>query len=315
MMPAVPPVAQTAPVGPAIVSTPPPAPASTSRQVPREAVTPREPTLPPPEPRAGASHMTPEDLQNSDEPIKSLRRDRSTSSLARGILQEIGIMAGNERDRRRRGRGGKHRELIEGADWPEDYVYRLDGTEPSYDSLTLAEFVAAVFSIMEELTPITAKNAKVIRLFHYYRAFMEDCFEVDWPVVRTAHKQVLQGLEHKRIFWSDAASCIDTKRNALQRAQRRNMDVNVNVAPAPASTSQGPHGGPVHPCPEYQILGCTFHGEHWVNDQLMSHCCAWCIRILGQRYPHPEELCRKRLENVTKKSKNSRGRGRRPNPE
>ena len=177
--------------------------------------------------------VTPEQLQQSDEPVKSLRRDTSTSSLARGILQEIGFIATGERDRkrRRRGQNGKHREAPEGADWPEDYVYRLDGSEPLYDTLTLPEFAAAMLSIMEEMTPVLPANAKVIRLFHYYRGLMEDCFEVDWSVARTAHKQVLQGLEHKRITWSDATSCIDTKRNAIQRAQRRSIEPSSQPQP------------------------------------------------------------------------------------
>ena len=255
--------------------------------------------------------VTPERLQQSDEPVKSLRRDQSTSSLARGILQEIGLIATGERDRKRRRRGnnGKHREAPEGADWPEDYVYRLDGSEPSYDTLTLPEFAAAMISIMEELTPVLPATEKVIRMFHYYRGLMEDCFEDDWSVARTAHKQVLQGLEHKRIVWSDAVSCIDTKRNAIQRAQRRNVEPPAQPQPTASPLV------PVHPCPDYQVLSCTSQADHWVNGRLHTHCCAWCYRTHGQRYPHPEELCRRKFDKGQGKSKNSRGRGRRPNQE
>ena len=218
--------------------------------------------------------ITPEQLEEAVEPEKSLRHDRSTSSITRGILQEIGLIATADKDKRRHRKtaSGKCREAPEGADWPEEYVYRLDGSEPSYDSLSLPEFVAAIISIMEELTPVLASTAKVIRLFHYYRTLMEGCFEVEWAVARTAHKQVLQGLEHKRIVWSYLASCIDMKRNALQRAQRRQVDASLPVSHPPQ-----PPPAQVHPCPDYQVLNCTNQGEHWSNGRNRSQCCAWLI--------------------------------------
>ena len=91
--------------------------------------------------------------------------------------------------------------------WPEDYIDRLDGSEPMYESLTLSEFVAGYLSILEDL-PSNVDCDNVRRHVHYLRVLMDDCFETEWTVVRTAHKQVLNAIEYGRIKWGNSNACL-----------------------------------------------------------------------------------------------------------
>ena len=99
----------------------------------------------------------------------------------------------------------------------------LGGGEPTYDSLSLAEFVAGYLSIMEEVTPVCTDNALLLNHLIYLRQLMEDCFMSEWHMVRMAHKHVLIGIEHQRFRWSDAEVVMDVKRTALARIQNSSL--------------------------------------------------------------------------------------------
>ena len=237
--------------------------------------------------------VSPEHLIVDPHPVKRLRRDRASADKAKELLEEIGYVAV---------KGKSSSTEADDAPWPEDYIDRLDGTEPTYESLSLCEFVAGYLSIMEEGLPPGAGNDGFRRHLNYLRGLMEDCFETEWTVVRTAHKQVLHGIEHGRLKWGDMSACMSVKANAIQRVLRiQKLEPVVKAA----DTDR-----PLNPCPLYQSLNCQLPVEHMVGNVLYTHCCSYCHRSTGVKNSHAETNCRKKQEADTKRSKNSKRRRR-----
>ena len=237
--------------------------------------------------------LSPEQLNADSHPIKRLRRDRASADKAKELLEEIGYVAVKGKS--------VSTETVD-APWPEDYIDRLDGTEPTYESLSLCEFVAGYLSIMEENLPSGVGSENIRRHLNYLRGLMEDCFETEWTVVRTAHKQVLHGIEHGRLKWGDASACMSVKANAIQSVLRiQQLEPVVRAA----DTDR-----PLNPCPLYQSLNCQLPVEHTVGNVLYTHCCSYCHRTTGVKNSHAETNCRKKQEADTKRSKNSKRRRR-----
>ena len=89
--------------------------------------------------------VSPAELQADNQPVKRLRKDQKTSTAADQFLKDIGYISSQ----------GNSTSDISPADglWPEDYVDRLTGNEPTFDSLKLSEFISGYISIMEETLP------------------------------------------------------------------------------------------------------------------------------------------------------------------
>ena len=173
-------------------------------------------------------------------------------------------------------------------------MYRLGGNEPTYDTLSLAEFVAGYLSIMEEATTVCPLNSRLLNHIAYLRQLMEDSFLADWHVVRAAHAHVLNAIEHRRFAWENTEQVMETKRIALNRMQINHF----NVAPAPVMSShlQTPQGAPPVVCMAYQQLTCPMLGDHEIDGVLHLHCCNFCYVTNGNCHTHPQTQCRKAKE-------------------
>ena len=242
--------------------------------------------------------ITPAILAQADDPIRTLPRHRPTATDAASILREIALIESGSK-RKKGGHINKSQTSQIEADWPDLYVYRVGNTEPTYDSLSLAEFVAGYLSIMEEVTPLLPGNTPLIRHLNYLHHLMEDCFLADWEVVKMAHKQILCSIEHRRLRWEDAPMVLDTKRVALARIQQN----------AVANRGAQQAGQPIPPnaevCQQYQTLACNHVSDHETEGRLMLHCSSFCLRSNGCKNLHPEVNCRKAKE--ANKKKKSRG--------
>ena len=170
----------------------------------------------------------------------------------------------------------------------------MGNADPTYDSLSLAEYVAGYLSIMEEVTPLLPSNVRLLRHLTYLRQLMKESFLADWEVVKMAHKQVLLSIEHKRIAWENAPMVLDTKRVALARIQQNALSnrpsqsqlvPNVSTVSCPASN-----------CDEYQNLTCNHATDHDTDGHTRWHCCAFCWRQTGFKHMHAEVNCRKAKE-------------------
>ena len=131
--------------------------------------------------------VSPAELQADSQPVKRLRKDQETSTAADQFLKDIGYISSQ----------GNNNSDSSPADslWPEDYVDRLTGNEPTFDSLKPSEFISGYISIMEETLPRGVDLSDLRRHFSYLRSLMVECSEVDWVTARTAHKQVFLGIQ------------------------------------------------------------------------------------------------------------------------
>ena len=133
-------------------------------------------------------HLSPEELTNAVNPIRTLRRHRPSANNAMSILQELALLEAGGRRKKGGQLPSKSCNAQVEADWPDLYVYRLGGAEPTYDSLSMPEFIASGLSFMEEVTTVCSMNVNLLRHLTYLRHLMEDCFLTEWHLVRTAHK-------------------------------------------------------------------------------------------------------------------------------
>ena len=228
--------------------------------------------------------LTPEELSGSPDPIKRLRRDESTSDVAAIILNGMGIAKAIEMGKSTKGKtSSSMRRKLRLAKWPHDYVFRYEDEEPSYDSLNISEFVSGYLSIMEEVTPRTPENAKLLKHLDYLRQLMDDCASFEWHQVRAAHRQVLQTIEQHRLVWDNTPAVKEAKALALACAcSRPEARVDRSSESAPTTT-----------CDQYQKATCSHPDDHTTDGTLMLHCCAYCYRKWGSQNPHPKANCRK----------------------
>ena len=249
-------------------------------------------------------HLDPQALARSDDQVRTLRRHKPSANNATAILKELALLEADGKSRK----GGvcKNNNTQVEADWPDLYVYRIQGNEPTYDSLTMQEFVAGYLSIIEEATTVCQLNVATLKHISYLRQLMEDCFLADWHMVRAAHKHVLNGIEHKRFAWEDTAVVIDTKRSALARIQSCSFQVASNQANQMPMPLAGAIPGQQIVCQPYQRLDCPFVNDHTVDNIIHMHCCSHCFAQTGFKRTHPQSNCRKAKEAAKGKAKRSK---------
>ena len=238
--------------------------------------------------------ITPEALQAATDPVRTLRRHRPSVNHATAVLRELALLEAGTKRRQGPSTSGKCNSQSE-ADWPDLYVYRLGGNEPTYDTLSLAEFVAGYLSIMEESTTVCPINTNLLNHISYLRQLMEDSFLSDWHIVRTAHKHVLNAIEHRRFTWSDTEKVMETKRIVLNRMHNSHpsttfMQQSSAQVPAPQQ------GSPSVVCMAYQTLACPMLGDHDLDGTMHMHCCSFCLNTNGCKHLHPQSQCRKSKE-------------------
>ena len=136
---------------------------------------------------------------------------------------------------------------------------------------------------MEEVTPRTPENAKLLKRLDYLRQLMDDCASFEWHQVRAAHRQVLQTIEQHRLVWDNTPAVKETKALALARARSR-ADVKADRSTeSPLAT----------PCDQYQKATCSHPDDHVTDSSLFLHCSAYCYRKWGSQNPYPKANCHK----------------------
>ena len=196
--------------------------------------------------------VSPADLQADSQPVRRLRKDPKSSTAADQFLKDIGYLSSQ-------GNSNSESSPADGL-WPEDYVDRLTGNEPTFDSLKLSEFISGYISIMEETLPRGVDLAALRRHFSYLRSLMVDCSEVDWVTARTAHKQVLLGIHYRRFTWLDQRACVDAKRDAIQRILRIPREAVPKALPTPEVV--------ITPCPSISRRIASCHRTHHRWDHI-----------------------------------------------
>ena len=159
--------------------------------------------------------VTPQQLQEAREPVRDLRKDTASANVAEQIIKVVDLL--EEEGSEKKTKSGYNKKLLRKnlAKWPCDYIYRMHDEDPTYDSLTAPEFVSGFMSIIEEVLPFNTDNRLALKLIHYLRSLMEDSPSSGWDTVRTAHKQVLNTIEYKRLVWEDTEAVYKMKTDAL----------------------------------------------------------------------------------------------------
>ena len=103
--------------------------------------------------------LSPADLARSSNKVRTLRRHRPTATNATSVLRELALIEAQSNNKKGGHVNSKNVVSQIEADWPDLYVYPIGGADPTYDTLSMAEFVAGYLSIMEEVSPINAENA------------------------------------------------------------------------------------------------------------------------------------------------------------
>ena len=226
------------------------------------------------------------DLQCDPGPVKRLRKDKKTATAADQFLKDIGYIAASQ---------GNSSSDISPADglWPKDCVDRLSGADPTFDSLKLSEFISGYIAITEATLPPGLDLTDLRRYFDYLRSLMVDCAEVSWVTTRTAHKQVLLGIHHRRLKWLKQRGCLDAKRDDIQHILR---------IPIQSASQQLPSPEPeINLCPLYQSENSVT--DHTTDGTTYTHCCSYCHRTSRKKDIHPEASCNKKSEAEAKRQK------------
>lgn len=223
---------------------------------------------------------------------QSLRSDQASAIAAEEMLLRDGILDTEVNTRRLRSgyvqTASDHIRFR--VEWPHLNVQRLGGQPPSYDTLTVQEFVVGYIRTIEKDASLQAQARRHLR---YLRELLTEAADYEWVSVKAAHKQVLQDLELGYVRWEDEAQVRETRITALRRASARRAS---SAPPQQAHRAGAPAVQP-SPCPAYQKSTCSHENDHTseISGVRLMHICMHCFQVLGKRYPHPEEACMKKL--------------------
>ena len=221
---------------------------------------------------AATAGISPQQLQDDPCPVQSLRRDEASAKMADHLMKVVGILEDGAQGNKSKTGFSKHSIRKKLAKWPSDYIYRWSTDEPpTFDSLSVPEFMAGYLSIIEESLPVIAENAPAIANIHYVRYLMDDCPSLGWEAARTAHKHVLLAIEYKRLVWADTEGVYKAKADALHR-YRHSQQRTVNMTNMP--------------CPAFQNDTCPHKDDHATDTHTLLHYCSHCYS-LEKTHVHP----------------------------
>ena len=156
-------------------------------------------------------------------------------------------------------------------DWPQNFI--LTGsrkTRPSYDDLTMAQWVSGFVRGVQEEKSVAAKSS----MLDYLGNLMEDASDFSWESAKAAHAIVLTNMEADRLNW--------TETEKLDRIRRAHAQRHV-TAPY-SNTSKTPYGKKVKNsgskngtnCKFFQEGTCRFPTHHRSAGVLYRHACESC---------------------------------------
>ena len=134
------------------------------------------------------------------------------------------------------------------VDWPQNFI--LTGsrkTRPSYDDLTMAQWVSGFVRSVQEEKSVAAKAS----MLDYLGNLMVDASDFSWESAKAAHAIVLTNMEADRLNW--------TETEKLDRIRRAHAQRHV-TAPY-SNTSKPPYGKKVENCRSKSGANCNFFQE------------------------------------------------------
>ena len=164
--------------------------------------------------------------------------------------------------------------------WPQNHV--LSGASKSrvsYDSLSMAQWVAGFCTIMKDESNVQTKN----NMLSYVADLMEDCHDFGWQSAKGAHAVVLCHMEESKVTWEET--------NKLDRLRRAHAQKTHNSSVSLGRKLKSKEKG--IPCCFFQKGTCGQKTEHENGGQLYLHVCEHCF-VKGKSHPHPGKECRQK---------------------
>ena len=238
--------------------------------------------------------VTADTLRNAVDPIARLREDGATAAQAQAILGASGVSL-NDFEGINVNSGfyrTMHDTKLFDVPWLNDSVYRNSGKKATFDSMSIPEFVAGYCKIVIASLPDVKVTADHVG---YLADVMSDIEGGQWELVRNSHRQVLHQIEQGQLVWEDVAARDSFRSKYLQRAERA-----AGLGKSFKNNNMGGGGAAdVMPrglaCGPFQSNRCVFSSHHQSNGQNWVHMCATCQRVTGQKNPHPECECKRKL--------------------
>ena len=254
-----------------------------------------------------ATRVSQEMVQAASDPIARLREDDVTAAQARAIINDSGDSSADLEGTNLR--SGYYRTLNDSklfdVPWPNDFVYRNNGRKVPFDSMTIPEFVIGYCHIVVSNIPVIPETEAALDHISYLSDVMGDTEGGEWETVRNSHRQILHMAEQGQLRWEDVAARDTHRGKQLLRADRAAALALTRPAVQQANSSSQSAGFKGTPCMLFQSGRCGFGGHHHTGGQQWSHICNTCLRVTGQRNPHPELFCKRKLSHDNRLAKQS----------
>ena len=157
-------------------------------------------------------------------------------------------------------------------EWPHYH----DRKPAHYDDLAAVEFVHGYLtSVLEGNHNARTKD----HMLRHLKDLMLDESEFSFEAARNCHGIVLQHLEQARLTWADKDRLQELRRKYAQRRLSEESKSNKSARDRDRT--------PLF-CLKYQEQRCSYNEDHQTTRGFVKHTCAYCLRVIGNTYRHPE---------------------------
>ena len=218
--------------------------------------------------------------------MPSLAAIRSNTRIQRDIedrLEQLKAFNGQEtiQGKLKSQRGGNQDIMVKRkVDWPQNFV--LTGTtktRPSYDALSIFQWVAGFGRIIQEESNAEIKNC----MLEYLTELMEDAQDFSWTSAKASHAVLLCRMEEGRVDWNDTAKIERIRRANAQRSQTQHSNQQTSWNKDKALI-----------CKFYQTGQCHQKADHFSGGRKYRHVCSVCFN------QHPAKECKSNRQKAAK---------------
>ena len=100
--------------------------------------------------------------------------------------------------------------------WPHEKVHRLQGAHTNYGNLSFPEFMAWSLAILSMSLPTIPAIAPIVGQLDYLSKLSLEAHDQHWPLVRTAHREVLLSIEHGDLGLTDFQGWQTLRKDTLE---------------------------------------------------------------------------------------------------
>ena len=168
--------------------------------------------------------------------------------------------------------------------WPQNQV--LSGStrsRPSYDNLTVFQWVTGFARIAQEESNIEIKN----QMLEYLAEIMEDAQDFSWASAKACHAVVLCRMEDGKLSWDDTQNL-----DRIRRAHAQKVIGNSNHGATGGKFGTAKDTGLI--CKFFQIGSCNHNRDHISGGRKYRHVCSNC------HGSHPAKDCKNTKEKQAK---------------